>query len=45
LELAATIGKHLLDKGQVLETKIEILEEQLEKATDMVKLFFLCCFV
>ena len=36
LELAATIGKHLLDKGQDLETRIEILEEQLEKATDMV---------
>jgi hypothetical protein len=36
LELAATIGKQLLDKGQLLETKIQELEEELEKASDMV---------
>ena len=36
LELAATIGKQLLEKDQELELKIEFLELQLEKTTDMV---------
>jgi chromosome segregation ATPase len=36
LELAATIGKQLLEKDQQLEIKIEFLELQLEKSADMV---------
>ncbi len=36
LELAATIGKQLLEKDQQLEAKIEYLEIQLEKTTEMV---------
>ena len=36
LELAATIGKQLLEKDQELEAKIEYLELQLEKTTEMV---------
>ena len=36
MELAATIGKTLLDKNQRLEIKIEDLEYQLEKTSQMV---------
>jgi hypothetical protein len=36
LELAATIGKQLLEKDQQLEVKIEFLEQQLDKTSDMV---------
>lgn len=36
LELAATIGKQLLEKDQQLEVKIEYLELQLEKTSEMV---------
>ena len=36
LELAATIGKQLLEKDQQLEAKIEFLEIQLDKTTEMV---------
>ena len=36
LELAATIGKQLLEKDQQLEEKIEYLEEELVKTSEMV---------
>jgi hypothetical protein len=36
LELAATIGKQLLHKDEQLEVKIEILEIELEKTSEMV---------
>lgn len=36
LEIAATIGKQLLEKDQQLEEKIESLEEELIKTNDMV---------
>lgn len=36
LEIAATIGKQLLEKDQQLEEKIEFLEEELIKTNDMV---------
>ena len=36
MELAATIGKQLLEKDQQLEVKIEILEIELEKTSEMV---------
>ena len=36
LELAATIGKQLLEKDQQLEAKIEFLENEVEKTTEMV---------
>jgi hypothetical protein len=36
LELAATIGKQLLEKDQQLEAKIEFLEIEVEKTTEMV---------
>lgn len=36
LELAAVIGKHLVDKSQEFEEKIEYLERELEKTTEMV---------
>jgi hypothetical protein len=36
LELAATIGKQLLEKDQQLESKIEFLELELEKTGEMV---------
>ena len=39
MELAATIGKQLLEKDQQLEVKIEILELELEKTTEMVSLY------
>jgi trafficking kinesin-binding protein 1 len=36
LELAAQIGKQLLERDQQLESKIEILEVELDRTTDMV---------
>ena len=36
LELAATIGKQLLEKDQQLELKIELLESELDKTSEMV---------
>lgn len=43
LELAATIGKQLLEKDQQLEAKIEFLEIQLEKTSEMVRELHIFC--